>query len=543
MDKPRIGTGFLAGLLATAALIAVMALADTLLGLPFVPYDLLDWAARALPGGVVTFGIDAMVAVLNLLGLALSETAKLAEQIMAISGVLIAGVLAGGLLFAVLRALPARYGPLAGLALGLLAGLPVTLISLSVNRTATASPAASVIWLGATLLAWGAALGWVYHRLSRAARTGPPADEILSLDQLDRRRFLVRLGVGTAAVTVVGAGLAAALNRRESDLGSSAADSPEPSGAAAPVEPIASSDFTPAPGTRPELTPVGDHYRIDINARPPRIDIPSWRLAVDGLVAAPLSLSLADLRDNYEPVEQTITISCISNSVGGDLIGTQIWTGVRLLDVLADAGVKPEARYLYIRSEDGFYETLELALLEREDRIMLCYDWDGQPLTADHGAPLRIWIPDRYGMKQPKWITSLMLGDAYEAGYWVERGWDEVARVKATSVVDTVAVDSAYEQEGQLIVPVGGIAYAGARGIARVEISVDGGDWQPAALREPLSDTTWVIWRFDWLATAGEHRFRVRCVDGDGAPQIERIASPRPAGATGLHGATTAVQG
>jgi hypothetical protein len=146
-----------------------------------------------------------------------------------------------------------------------------------------------------------------------------------------------------------------------------------------------------------------------------------------------------------------------------------------------------------------------------------------------------VWIPDRYGMKQPKWITGIEIVDEYREGYWVERGWDETAQVKTTSVIDTVAVNAVIEQGQQRLVPIGGIAFSGDRGISRVEVRVDNGPWQAAQLRSPLSETTWVIWRYDWPFQAGAHTFEVRCAEGDGSPQIEEMQDSRPSGATGIH--------
>ena len=166
---------------------------------------------------------------------------------------------------------------------------------------------------------------------------------------------------------------------------------------------------------------------------------------------------------------------------------------------------------------------------------MLCYEWDGKPLPFDHGFPLRIWLPDRYGMKQPKWVTGIEVTAEYVPGYWVERDWDEVARVKATSVIDTVAVHDLEVVDGQGYIPVGGIAFAGARGISRVEVRVDGGAWEEAKLRSPLSETTWVIWRYEWPFQQGEHTFEVRCAEAGGTPQIEEKKGNRPDGASGIH--------
>ncbi|GAB4247332.1 MAG: hypothetical protein Kow00122_04620 [Thermoleophilia bacterium] len=191
---------------------------------------------------------------------------------------------------------------------------------------------------------------------------------------------------------------------------------------------------------------------------------------------------------------------------------------------------------------DGFHEVVDLDLIRADERIMLTYAWNHAPLPAEHGYPLRVFIPDRYGMKQPKWIVGLEVTDRPRSGYWVERGWDPQARVRATAVIDTVAVNDVYRDGRATFVPVGGIAYAGARGISRVEVRVDDGAWQEARLRPPLAPTTWVVWRFDWPFASGRHTFTVRCFEGDGTPQIAEPQGTEPSGATGLH-ATTATLG
>ena len=219
---------------------------------------------------------------------------------------------------------------------------------------------------------------------------------------------------------------------------------------------------------------------MSIRTAPTVIDGDTWRLPIMGEVDNPLSLTLDDLRNNYEAHSQFVTLSCISGRVGTDLISTTMWTGARVEDILADAKPNDKARYLFIKSGDGFYETVDLDLIAADSRIMLAYDWDGHPLPIDHGFPLRIWLPDRFGMKQPRWITEIMVVEDYTEGYWVERGWDEVARVKATSVIDTIAQDATYESDGKTMVPVGGIAFGGARGISKVEVRVDGGPWREA---------------------------------------------------------------
>jgi DMSO/TMAO reductase YedYZ molybdopterin-dependent catalytic subunit len=396
----------------------------------------------------------------------------------------------------------------------------------------------------------------VYARLTRleaaesaaieqpaAAQGGQGAEEVMaaeprSVQKVGRRRFLIQLGAATASVTVVSGGLGAVIasaeRRRQAEaLADTMAHQAE--GSTGMIFPNANDPVVPVPGTRPEYTPIKDHYKVFLETEPTVIDGASWILPITGLVDNPLMLTLDDFRNNYEPREQYVTLRCISGRIGTGLISTTLWTGASVQDVLADAGLQDNARYLFITSGDGFYETVDLELIANDARIMFCYGWDGNTLPVDHGFPLRIWIPDRYGMKQPKWITAIEVTDEYREGYWVERNWDEVARVKTTSVIDTVAVDHIIENGDQRLVPIGGIAYAGARGISKVEVRVDGGPWQEAQLRSPLSETTWVIWRYEWPFAAGDHTFEVRCAEGDGTPQIETSSSARPDGATGIH--------
>jgi DMSO/TMAO reductase YedYZ molybdopterin-dependent catalytic subunit len=345
------------------------------------------------------------------------------------------------------------------------------------------------------------------------------------------------LGATTATITVLSGGLGSLLARAEQrrldEIVGRSMNTPQT--VSNVTLPNASDPVVPAPGTRLEYTPVKDHYKVFIRTEPSVIDIATWALPIVGLVDNPLTLTLEDLQNNYEPREQFVTLSCISGRIATSLISTTQWTGASLQEILADAQLQTDARYLVITSADGFYETVDLDLIASDERIMLAYAWDGQPIPVDHGFPLRIWIPDRYGMKQPKWITGIEVTSDYREGYWVERGWDEVAQMKATSVIDTVAVDNIIENGDQRLVPVGGIAFAGARGISRVQLRDNGGPWQDAQLRAPLSETTWVIWRFDWPFQPGNHNFEVRCVDGDGNPQIEEESDSHPSGATGIH--------
>jgi hypothetical protein len=235
-------------------------------------------------------------------------------------------------------------------------------------------------------------------------------------------------------------------------------------------------------------------------------------------------------------VSQVITLQCISNPVAGDLTSTSLWTGLRLKDLLEEAGMLSAAEEAYIESADGFYESVEMADI-LDERTLLVHTMNGVPLPVEHGFPLRIYIPNRYGMKQPKWIERIEVIDRQGPGYWVERGWSVEARPQTVSAIDAVV----REPSGGVL-PVGGIAYAGGRGISKVEVQVDDGPWAEAILRAPpLSPLTWVQWRYDWPYQAGRHTFRVRAYDGAGILQITDRQSPRPDGATGVHEVTIEV--
>lgn len=539
-------TGAGVGAILTPPLLAVLFFGHAVAGLPFAPFGVFDWIARMLPGAVVTFGIDSIVTVIRGLGVhELSRAAKITEQVLAVVGLFLTGVVLGSLFFAVLghvrrgreRALPL------GLALGLALGCFVLAVTLAVEVDVARFPAGA--WILISFAAWGGSLGWSFRRLRLAAPTPAPSatgapptgapreagpTREPPVQRLDRRRFLVRLGGSAAVVTVAGAGLGtlAELERPRPRFRGLpwSADHPLPNAGAA---------VKPVPGTRPEFTPVADHYRVDIDASPPVVRESSWRLRVGGLVGRPRQWTLDELRTGYPPLVQFITLSCISNPIGGSLISTQRWTGVPLRRILEEIRPDAAATYVRMRSVDGFHETTAVRDAMADPRIMLTYAWDGLPLPAAHGFPLRIYIPDRYGMKQPKWIESLELMDHPGDGYWVERGWSREAIVQATSVIDTVDVGSVTRQPGKPPrIPVGGIAYAGDRGISRVELRADDGPWEPARLRQPISGETWVIWRWEWPFTPGEHVLTVRCTDGKGSHQVEARTPVLPNGATGL---------
>jgi len=531
-----------------AALTGVFFFMEQAAGVAFPAFDVMDFLIRVLPGGIITFGIDMMVDFLLLFtdGDDLDSTAKTAESLMAVFQFIGIGTVLGlgyGAIANVLRNrgtfLSSEWST--GLIIGAALGIPVAVISAQYNTSASASPLISTFWILVASLIWG-----LFHNYAQRRLTPPtPAAETPQNDSgvsdaafkqtennayiLDRRQFLIQVGAASAAVTVSGASLGALFGDSETVQGANVID-----------EAILNTGLEPAPGTRPEYTPLQDHYRIDINSgRFPNVDELEYRLPIDGLVDNPLSLSLANIREDYDVISENITMSCISNRIAGGLISTTQWTGAPLRDILADANLQEDGKFLLIESFDGFDEVVEIEMIMNDERILLAYEWDGVPLPGKHGFPLRVHIPDRYGMKQPKWIEKMTVIDEWQEGYWVRRGWDKDAIVKMTSVIDTVAVDNVYtDDEGVQRVPIGGIAYSGAKEISAVEVRINDGEWQPAQLRTPLSDRTWVIWRFDWPFEAGEHTFTVRAFDGEGVEQIAEVADRRPSGATGYHSET-----
>ena len=533
--KPALWIGALVGALLTLPLTAILFAADMLLGLPFIPFDLFDFVSRLLPGALLTFGIDMMVDMIISFNMGeVSAAAKTAEQLMGLGAFVASGIVIASVFYGLInRSGSAARSLLPGALLGLALGALMMLISTQVNLTATAAIPAQILWVLLSFGLWGVAANWIYNDLAHSdakTKVDESTGETIEVEALDRRQFIIRIGGASALLTVVGAGLGALIANRPGEGKVAGETTP-----ATDALPNVADDFESAPGTRPEYTPLDDHYRIDISSRPPVIDAGEWRLDVTGLVDNPVSLSLGDLYDKFERVDRFITLSCISNRIGGTLISTTKWSGFRASEFLDLVQPQDGAVALKISGADRFDEFVTLDVLRSDDRIMFAYEWDDQPLKQKHGFPLRIYIPDRYGMKQPKWIESIEFVDAWEEGYWVRRGWSVEAMVNTTSVVDTVAADGILEDGDGYIVPVGGIAYAGAKRISRVEVSVNDGEWQPAKLRMPLSELTWVIWRYDWRFQEGEHRFAVRAFDGDGVMQSLENRPTRPDGATGVH--------
>jgi len=299
--------------------------------------------------------------------------------------------------------------------------------------------------------------------------------------------------------------------------------------AAGYVAAAAAAAFRLIKGMPPEVTPNGAFYQVSKNFFDPTVDVGKWRLEVTGLVNTPLKLSLDELKALAPAVERYQTFECISNEVGGDLIGTAKWKAVRVKDVLEHAGAKPGATTVIWRGADGFSESIAFSIAN-DPQTLLAYEMNGEPIPQKHGAPLRVLLLNRYGMKQPKWLTSIEVANHDYTGYWEQQGWSKEAIVKVNSAFTV-------EQREGGILGLGGWAYAGNRGISKVEFSPDDGKtWLPAAVKEPLNVNCWQFWSAEWKPPApGEYTLKVRAYDGAGKMQPAQPKPTLPDGGQGYH--------
>jgi DMSO/TMAO reductase YedYZ molybdopterin-dependent catalytic subunit len=364
------------------------------------------------------------------------------------------------------------------------------------------------------------------------APTDRPAERQPSIAELvpnSRRRFFVTAGATAAAAVALGAtgrqlsGRASAASSRKSLTIPRARRplAPAPSGISVGVE-----------GVSPFFTPNADFYRIDTAITVPQVPVDGWTLSINGLVDKSLSLTFDDLLER-ELVEADITLTCVSNEVGGTLMGTARWLGVRLDSLLQEAGISPEADQIVGRSVDGWTGGFPTATLDGRDALV-AIGMNGELLPVEHGFPARLIIPGLYGyVSATKWLKEIELTrfDAFDA-YWVKRGWDALGPIKVQSRIDT---PRGLAKVGAGTVAIGGVAWAQTRGIERVELSIDEGDWVEATLADELNNVTWRQWSYAWDAAPGRHSITVRATEKNGPIQTPDRSEPFPNGATGQH--------
>ena len=281
------------------------------------------------------------------------------------------------------------------------------------------------------------------------------------------------------------------------------------------------------------VTPNQEFYKVSKNLFDPRVNADRWTLRVDGQVQRPFELTYPQLQQLEPRVEQYTTLSCISNPVGGDLIGNARWVGVPLRALLQRAGLKPGVVDLRLEAADGYTDSIPLEKALHPETLV-AWMMNGEALPWDHGFPARLVVPGIYGMKHVKWLTRIEAVTEDYLGYWEVRGWSDEAVVRTLSRIDV-------PRDGAIVGPeriyVAGIAFAGDRGISRVEVSADGGaSWHEAEIEPSVNAMTWVRWVWEWKAPApGRYTLAVRARDGRGVWQDPVDRPPLPDGATGLH--------
>ncbi|MFE3643666.1 molybdopterin-dependent oxidoreductase [Streptomyces sp. NPDC059169] len=449
--------------------------------------------------------------------------------------VLQAGIFAVlGLLATVLGLLAVRHrrsGALGVLAWGVI-GAAVALGRPDSRSWADALPSLAGAFAGAAVLR--ALAGRLNAGTSAPGARGPDDRP----DGRDRRGFLLTASAAAAASVGAGAlGRGLVSSRRGGAATSRAAVVLPTPGSPAPV--IDARAALRIPGASPFTTPSEDFYRVDTALVVPRIDAGAWRLKIRGKgVTTPLTLTLQDLLDG-DLIERDITLTCVSNEVGGPYVGTARWTGVRLSDLLGRAGVEPPslggpADQLVARSVDGMtFGTPVEDVMDGRD-AMLAVGMNGEPLPFEHGFPARMVVPGLYGyVSACKWIEDLELTtfDAYDP-YWVKRNWARRAPIKTQSRIDT---PRPFARPAAGTVLIAGVAWAQQRGVDRVEVRVDDGPWRLADLASEHTTDTWRQWSLPWKATSGTHTLTVRATDRTGETQTGERARTVPDGATGWH--------
>ncbi len=366
---------------------------------------------------------------------------------------------------------------------------------------------------------------------------GVPTGDGLGPDGAGRRSFLG--WAGAAAATIAGLALGARTlraraaveeARRKVDL----VAGEDADALAQVVESAESSDVATTPGISELITPNDDFYLIDTATLVPQVDPENWTLTIRGMVEREKTYSYDELLARATTIVP-VTLSCVSNEVGGRLVGNAVWQGVPLTDLLDEAGVQDGATQIRSASVDGWDCGFPTEAAYDGRTALVAVGMNGEPLPVDHGFPARLVVAGLYGyVSATKWLKEIELTtwDDFD-GYWVPRGWSKLGPVKTQSRIDTPR-DGA-RLVAQQRVPVAGVAWAPDTGIAKVEVQVDDGPWSEATLGESLGENAWIQWSLAWTPAPGDHVIRVRATDATGQTQTERRTRPAPNGATGWH--------
>ena len=364
------------------------------------------------------------------------------------------------------------------------------------------------------------------------------AASVSARGQVERRGFLTMLIATGVASVVIGAGAramsaaTAAVNDVRAALKLPAASSPGPT--------IAADATLDISGISPFVTPNADFYRIDTALQVPSVDSSQWSLKITGMVEEEIEITFDELLA-LPLQERLITLTCVSNEVGGDLIGNALWLGYPIRELLARAKPAAGADMVLSTSQDGFTASTPLEVLT-DNRVdaLLAVGMNGEPLPLEHGFPVRMVVPGLYGyVSATKWVTELKVTTfAEDQGYWTSRGWTARGPIKLSSRIDTPRVGASAAAG---TVAIAGVAWAQNVGIASVDVRIDGGDWQSATLAKTVTVDSWLQWSYAWEATSGSHEVQVRATNLDGEVQTSTEAPPAPDGSSGLHTVTVRV--
>lgn len=381
---------------------------------------------------------------------------------------------------------------------------------------AATRPTGGFTWIWPSVIAAAAGVLVLRALANRAADQDAP----------DRRTFFgaaALFAIGSAGVYWLGSrwskGTVVAEERREATV-------PAPVAPAPPVP-----DGINVKGAVPYITSNADFYRIDTALRVPQVTTAEWQLNIHGMVDRPRTLTWADL-NAMAATERAVTLTCVSNEIGGDLIGNAMWTGFPIKPILESVGVHADADMLLSKSADGWTAGTPLEVLTDGRDAILAIAMNGTPLPVEHGYPVRQVVPGLYGyVSATKWVVDWEITRFDKAdAYWTVRGWSARGPIKTGCRIDTPQTGRRLDTGMQIVA---GTAWAQHRGITKVEVRVDDGPWQPARLAPEYSVDTWRQWWFGWQATPGEHIITARATDGTGSVQTDQIASPVPDGATG----------
>lgn len=419
--------------------------------------------------------------------------------------------------------------------------------AVGVVAAVTREAAGPLAWLPSVVAGLGGALAlwWLVRMLRPAAATqqestrtrsdaAPPAldapDVRTSGPDPTRRSFLVWSGAAVVAGVVAAAAGSAMRAGSAAVSAIRAVVLPKPAVAAAPVPATAELGI---PGLARVVTPNDRFYRIDTALIVPNLDPADWNLHIKGMVEEEVMLTWDDLLDL--PLEESYTtLACVSNEVGGTLIGNALWLGYPIRELLARARPTAEADMVLSRSIDGFTASTPLEALTDDRNALLAIGMNGEPLPPEHGFPARLVVPGLYGyVSATKWVKELEVTRFDRArAYWTDRGWSERGPIKLQSRID-VPRKAQGLKAGETVIA--GVAWQQHVGVSGVEVQIDEGTWQPATLASAISSDTWVQWSLPWTATVGDHLIRCRAISATGEVQTSDRAHPAPDGATGWH--------